>query len=396
MRQMLYNAEGYEKVVLDTEKIKKIVGRAGRIYTIEYVSSNDSIGVLELWCKIKEGATPDKYEFYGYPQDSIPMRKISWNENEHDIILDVLYSKPVQKNQIIGPLKIETNQYLILKVLGWINQPAITDKQYKTRWKDITNRLAQQKAWEIFSDYIHSVMKGKSIVFEPEIFSFLVDLIGPHYLKTLEEKKDVMIKEFWKNGDEIIFDNLKKDLKRLNKEPFFKINNQTWTVEDFIVALRSHPLVFRKNRIAKKEFAEQFKFAIIDLITDIYLTKEAYKKGYDKINVVQRNKEMWKDYINSLYQKSLILKEMHVDSVYYSNYKFLITNYLNPLVNRLQQKYSDVIEINFDEFENIKLSRIDMVAVQKNVPFPVIVPAFPLITTDNLLDYGKKIETKKM
>jgi hypothetical protein len=396
MRQMLYNAQGCEKVVLDTAKIIKIVGRAGRKYTVEYVNLNDSIAVLEFWNQIKEGVTPDKYEFYGYPQDTIPTREVCWDENEHDIILDALYSEPVKKNQIIGPLKIETNQYLILKVLGWIDQPAITDKQYKTRWRDISNRLAQQKAWKIFRDYIRSVMKGKSIVFESATFSILVDLIGPHYLNISEEKKEVMKKDLWKNGDEIIFDSLKTDLKRLYKEPFFKVNDQTWTVEDFIVALRSHPLVFRKNRIAKKEFAEQFKFAIIDMITDTYLTKEAYKKGYDKVNVVQRNKEMWKDYINSLYQKSLILEEMDVDSLYYSNYTIVIKKYLNPLINRLQQKYSDVVEINFDEFEKIKLSRIDMVVVQKKVPFPIIVPAFPLLTTDNLLDYGKKMETKNM
>ena len=35
MRQMLYNAQGYDKVVLDTAKIIKIVGRAGRKYTVE-------------------------------------------------------------------------------------------------------------------------------------------------------------------------------------------------------------------------------------------------------------------------------------------------------------------------------------------------------------------------
>ena len=59
---------------------------------------------------------------------------------------------------------------------------------------------------------------------------------------------------------------------------------------------------------------------------------EYCKHGVDKVNVVQRNKEMWKDYINSLYQKSLILEEMDVDSLYYSNYTIVIKNYLNILV----------------------------------------------------------------
>ena len=393
MRQMLFYSQGYQKVVLDTAKILKIVAHAGRKYTVEYVSLNDSIEVLEFWNQINEDVTPDKNEFYAYPQDTLPKREVRWDENEHDIILDVLYSKPVQKNQIIGPLKIEANQYIMLKVLGWINQPAITDKQYKTRWSDVSDRLTRQKARKVFDDFTHSVMKGKSIVFESTTFFVLVDLIAPHYLKVLEEKKELIKKHLLKSSDEIIFDSLDSELKRLYKKPFFEIDNIIWTVEDFIDALPSHPLVFRKKNIAAQEFAEQFKFAIIDMITDLYLTKEAYKKGFDKINTVQRNEKMWMDHINSLNQKFMILKEMGVAGLYNQNKVNVISDSLNPFIDRLQQKYNDIIEINLAAFEGIKLSRIDLAVVQKNLPFPVIVPAFPILTTDHLIDYGKKMKT---
>ena len=33
-----------------------------------------------------------------------------------------------------------------------------------------------------------------------------------------------------------------------------------------------------------------------------------------------------------------------------------------------------------------------MIVMQKNVPFPVIVPSFPQVTTDSKLDYGKRIK----
>jgi hypothetical protein len=35
-----------------------------------------------------------------------------------------------------------------------------------------------------------------------------------------------------------------------------------------------------------------------------------------------------------------------------------------------------------------------MTAIQKNVPFPLIVPSFPQLTTNNKLDYGKKLQIK--
>ena len=51
-----------------------------------------------------------------------------------------------------------------------------------------------------------------------------------------------------------------------------------------------------------------------------------------------------------------------------------------------------MVEINTDELEKIQLTRIDMFAIQQNVPFPIIVPSFPLLTTDHRLDYGRKIK----
>jgi hypothetical protein len=66
-----------------------------------------------------------------------------------------------------------------------------------------------------------------------------------------------------------------------------------------------------------------------------------------------------------------------------------IEKYLNPYVDSLQAKYSDVIQVDVDVLREIRLSRIDMMAMQLNVPFKIIVPSFPQITTDNRLDYGR-------
>lgn len=139
----------------------------------------------------------------------------------------------------------------------------------------------------------------------------------------------------------------------------------------------------------KKEFPEQFKLAIVDMIRDKFLTAEAYKKEYDKVGAVRRNAEMWQDNLYSLYQKNKYLESMAANS---KNYLDDITLYLNPYIDSLQAKYNDVIKINTGEFEKIKLTRIDMFVLQKNVPFPMMVPGFPLLTTDNKLDYGRKME----
>jgi len=58
----------------------------------------------------------------------------------------------------------------------------------------------------------------------------------------------------------------------------------------------------------------------------------------------------------------------------------IVTKYLNPYVDSLKHKYSDRIEVNVIPFNNIKLTGIDLLALQNGVPFAVLVPAFPQLT----------------
>ena len=141
-----------------------------------------------------------------------------------------------------------------------------------------------------------------------------------------------------------------------------------------------------------KEFGQQLQFAIMDMIRDKHLAQEAYKRGYDKINIIQRNVNMWQDNINYQYHKNNYLRSVLPDSLTEMNYIPLIEDYLNPLVDSLQIKYADQIEVDVEAFNDINLTRIDMSVTQENVPFPKMVPSFPLVTTDNKLDYGSRMK----
>ena len=126
------------------------------------------------------------------------------------------------------------------------------------------------------------------------------------------------------------------------------------------------------------------------MITNYYLTQKAYKSGYNNINSVQRIEQMWLDYINALYKKKQILSNSPMDSSIKSNSLQLIQTYLDPVVDSLQAKYSEFIEIDIDIFENVELTRIDMLVYQDNLPYPIKIPSFPMLTTDHILDYGAR------
>lgn len=396
MRQWLYEKEGQEKVVLDTTRLKKTFTVAGRKYKIAYFNVSDSSLVYQLSHKIKdEHKTFEDVYFEASGLDSLPQREVEWSTHEHDLIIDSLFSKTLLKKQVIGPVKIAENDYLMMKVNGWIDRPAITESQVRERWRNVSDEYREREAVKIYDNYIRKIMKGKKIEFVPDTFYKIANLLGPVYIKTDEEKQRMLKKSYWdqdkKDEDIEKFQDLQMQMEVLYQETFFRVDGQVWTVKDFVDELNVHPLVFRDKKMNKNEFGQQLQFAIIDMIRDKYLTKEAYKRGYDKINVIQRNVNMWKDNMNYQYYKSNFLKTIVTDSATDMNYLWVIERYLNAHVDSLQKKYSDIIEFDIDEYEKIKLTRIDMSVKQENVPFPIIVPSFPLVTTDNVLEYGKKM-----
>ena len=77
----------------------------------------------------------------------------------------------------------------------------------------------------------------------------------------------------------MILDAVGSEIDEIADETLLEIDGEIWTVSRFRKELNIHPLLFRKKRMKKREFAEQFKFAIADLIRDKYIAQEAEKRG---------------------------------------------------------------------------------------------------------------------
>ncbi|MCB9208940.1 MAG: hypothetical protein H6610_01615 [Ignavibacteriales bacterium] len=393
MRQWLYAKEADEKVELDSAAILKTMQVAGRKYKVSYFSLPDSSMAVEVDKKLnidKKTFEDTFYELTGI--DSIPYREVEWSTNEHNSILDSLYSEPLKKNQIVGPIKINKNEYLFARINGWLDTPIIIEKQFNERWKDVSEKYHSRKAQEIYTEFIIDVMKDKNIEFMPETFFKMANLLGPIYLTTDKEKEDALNNAVWQiENNEVDYSPLNDQLKEMQDQPFFKINDEIYSIKDFIKEVKIHPLVFRQKKIKKKDFGQQLQFAIMDLIRDKYLTEVAYEREYDQINVVKRNYNMWKDNFSYIYYKEKYLRSVLPDSADGMNYITVLENYLNKYVDSLQYKYSDKIQIDVEEFNKIELTRIDMNVNYNNEAYSRVVPSFPIITTDNKLDYGKKM-----
>jgi hypothetical protein len=323
----------------------------------------------------------------------IPHKDIPWQHPESEAIRQALFGKEAKQGAVIGPLKMGNNDFLLLRIDGWTDRPVLSDTEANQRLRDVKEQLTQREALRIYGKYIRRLMKGKRVDFVPETFRKLVTALAADYYKSDKDKKQAFNKKFWnKDNSEMVLDNPQNQLKDMLDQPLLRHEGKTWSVRDFMNAIAVHPLVFRKRRMPKTEFARQFKLAIVDMIRDQHITKDAYRKGYDKAPAVQNTLRMWKDNMLALFQKQEFLKTKKTSGM---RSEEIVRTYLDPYVHNLQIKYNDRIQINTDLFEKIKLTHIDMFVIQKNVPFPVIVPSFPQLTTRDKLDYGKKMQTQQ-
>ena len=116
--------------------------------------------------------------------------------------------------------------------------------------------------------------------------------------------------------------------------------------------------------------------------------------GVDKHIDVNLETGRWEHGWKSLEYQKEILRKSDVDALTNENMIHILETVFNPQVKQLQQKYYKEIQINTMAFEHIQLTNIDMFAISERVPWPVLVPDFPLLTTDHEIDYGKKLETQ--
>ena len=391
MRQFLYNEEVKSHVKVDTNKIKNVFKYAGREYNIAYVSLSDTTVVKQLteeFFEYKTGFEKTLSENYNLKQ--IPEKKVAWNDLEHPVILSTLFTRDYKKNDILGPIKIEDDHFMFIKIKGWTTTSAVTGKQIQDRYNMVKETFEKYESRNIYENYIRGLMKGKNLEFNKDVFFSLTDILGPLYLKSRKEKEEMFKNGVWNyKQEEMKFQELKPRLDELKKERLFTIDNEQWTVDKFLKEIRRHPLVFRSQSFPNKEFGLQFQLAILDMVRDKYLTAEAYKKGFDKLPEVIRDNWMWSDNLNAINEKYRILKETKMDSLFSTDYLTVLEKTLNPAIEQLQKKYSDQIFINIDAFNKIKLTKTDMAVTYSGAPFPQVVPNFPIVTTDNKLDYGK-------
>lgn len=391
MRQLHFQRTAVDNVDLDQQIFSTALKNSERIYQVDIIPIGDNKIAKEITRELKtnELTFSQIKEEVSKAGGTVQDLELRFDSPLDDRVYKQLFqSENIKKGQVIGPLQLDENAYTLIRVNSWTRHPLMSGQEQELRFNDVREKESNVAALDIYEEWIRELMKGKQLNFNKDVLKALVEAVAPLYFKAKEKSAVNMQKSVWQheNKDQINISDIANKVDAIDSQPLFEIDGHVWTVAQFEEELKVHPLVFRNPKMSKRQFGEQFRLAIADMVRDMYITEDAYKKGYDKNVKLQHRCAMWKDNLKAEYMKEHILKEAGIEN---TNDLKTVENILNPYIENLFKKYSGQIHINFDLFESIELTDIDIFVIQENVPFPVYVPEFPCLTTYNRLDYGR-------
>ena len=383
MRQMLYFDEYFSKVNIPPDKVQSNLKLASRRVNLQFLNLPDESIAKKVQELDRKGVAFDSIHSVIWGGKA-PNKEIGWFDREQEYIHKAVFDTNVKKGDLLGPFLTDENTHVLLKINSWTESVPLTSSDQNLLWKDIDEKLTENKAKKEYLSWVQELMSNKKINFNSEIFYKYADHAADYFFKMDSAKKQMFNQVLW---DDPEIDNNSfsyKENKLSEYEIIFDYEGSPWSIKKLNQQLQSHPYVFRKRKMNRNEFPEQLRYAIADLMRDMEITKISYNKGYNNRWNVKAYEQMWKD----VHKSKTYLSSLRKGSKEIENQEAWL-NFMNPKIDSLQESYSDKIQINMDAFEKIKLTQTDMMVIQRGVPYPIIVPSFPVITSDNKLNYGK-------
>jgi len=383
MRKLYYYDNFYNKVSVPDSLIKKRFKLAGRTVDISYIRLPDLIFVQKVNDLLLKNISLEEIYDSIWGED-LPDKKINFFDKEPKDIFSKLFESPIYKNQIIGPFENEDGSFLLMRVNGWSDKKFISTVDQEKTWDDVKDLIKEDLAKSSYIKFVEEIMSGHEMAFNSDIFDQYAYKASKTYLQDPVEKKEAINKLLWEeieNPKTISFQN---DANVGPDDIILNYNGEDITVGKLNRLIKSHPLVFRKRKISEGKFRQELKFAIADLMRDLEINKKCYGKNLHTDVRVSTNVDMWDDAYSSKRYLSHVTNKSNLQ-------KGKKHRLENGIIDSLQNKYSNIIKINTDMFEKIEITSTDMLVTERGLPYPFIVPSFPIITSDDKLDYGSKM-----
>ena len=376
MREKLFFTETSSKEI-DSFELNQFRKTADRIYTLSFINLNKT-QAEEAMADINISSELTNKLFN---DGSLNTKDVSFlGESSYRLCYEI-FSKQLNKDDIIGPVYMDDGTYILMRIEDWYSERKLSESSQKEYINNIREHLSRLKTVDNYGNYIHKIMKNKTLNFNQVSFSKLMENFYYEQLQFQKSKKILFEKAIW-SENKLVLTGQYRSIEIDENEIIFSIDDEEWSMDELQKLINVHPLVFRNKKISKKDFPIELKNAIADLIRDHYLTKEAYKLNLDKDPYIDQYIKMWKEHFIASAVRLKLLQSKPTDNE--------DIEYLKPMINQLFNQYSDKIIINFKLLDEINLTSIPMHIVNQNVAYQSPIPQFPILTDNYKINYGER------
>ncbi|HNR67622.1 MAG TPA: hypothetical protein PKN04_07750 [bacterium] len=376
MRRIFYE-NLRSNVLLKESEIASAFSQAGRIVEVD---------CLVLPPDVDIPADSAAIALHLSSRDTLVRRRISWSDPLSLPMHDALFQDRPTAGSLVGPISISDGSHLIMRVAGWLDQPALSEQEEIRRRQAVREKLIERKTAVLWEKEVADLLKDKTMHLDRQGFDLLVKILQPLYFDKTAEQPEILAQL---QTDDQMPARLGSQMAEFADQKVYDFDGRAVSLGEFARSLQVHPLVFREKKIPVSQFPQHLRLALADLVRDQQITREAYRRGLDLDPQVKRETQLWQDALLAQWSQERSLAQAAFDGL---TAEQVVESIFTPYVEELQRKYSRQIEIDVDAFDAIELTGIDLIALQKNVPFAVVVPAFPQLTVDANLDYGRRME----
>lgn len=381
MRDSLFKKVAYNKVDIDSAEINEFFKWSAREYQMEFYQLRDDklVAKIDSTLSSDPNITADLFADLQDLTAKKPEHTISFKDDEDFSLLKAVYSKPLQMGETVGPVRLANGSHILMRVQNWKEQIHFGGQADRTAWNKVKEKVHMAYAEKLWQSYQFETMLGKKIEFERKAFEALIKISYEYYLANSNDSLKNKLSEI-------------PDIGQLDMTaPFFTIDGNVWTMDMFKEKLYSHPLVFRSKDIRRENYASLFRIAILDMVTDHYLTLDAYDKSLDKSAQIQILESTWNDAELAANFRKHILDSVLTNNILKEGDDLANYQFWQKYLTDIQKRYADIVRINTAAFEKITLTQIDLLALRAGVPYPVSIPNFPLLISSENLEYFQKV-----
>ena len=188
MRQLFYATEFHSNVVVDDQELKKAFKLAGRKVRMQFLNLPD----IEIVDKIKQldssGVLLDSIYQILWGGDA-PTREMTWFDRENHEIHDAVFNQKIEEGKMLGPFHTADNTFMLLKITGWTDEIKITENDREILWKDVQDRLVEKKAKKEYLSWVASLMQGKEMNLNSDVFYDYAENAAEYFLKWIPSKR---------------------------------------------------------------------------------------------------------------------------------------------------------------------------------------------------------------